>query len=257
MAGSLVILIPLAVGLSLFAWQEINLLEKCVFITSSFIMIGVLALTQSRAGWMAFIMSMGIMALLGGKWTRLLLLFGVIIGMTIIISIGIDPILDGVIASNTIGGIDGRIETWSRALSMVQDFPFTGVGMGSFLTVADTLYTFSGMGFGTVKHAHNLLFQIGIDLGIPGLIAWLAILFIIFSVSWQLYKRGKYSTNKILLGLGIGFFCSQIALCTHGLLDAVTWGMVRSAPIVWGIWGMSIASSTLIFASNTSLQNKS
>ena len=245
MAGTLVILIPIAIGLPLMAWRELKVLENCVFITSSVIMIGVLILTQSRAGLMALVLSMAILAMMGGKWTRWLLLLGLFIGIIGIFFVGITPFLDALITSNTIGGIDGRIETWSRALYMIQDFPFTGVGMGSFLQVADTLYPFARLGHGTVDHAHNLFFQIGVDLGIAGLIGWLAILLVIFTVSWQLYKKGKHSTNKLIMGLGIGFFCSQVALFTHGILDAVTWGMVRPAPIIWGIWGLSVGSGLL------------
>ena len=215
MAGTLDILIPIVIAIPLFAWRELKKIEKWIFFVSAFIMVIVLLLTQSRAGWMAFGLSMAILALMGGKWTRLLLLLGLIIWIIIIFFVGINPILDAVVASNTIGGIEGRIETWSRALYMIQDFPFTGVGMGSFLQVADTLYPFSSLGHGTVDHAHNLFFQIGVDLGIPGLIGWLAILFVIFTISWQLYKRGKHSTNKLIMGLGIGFFCSQVALFTH------------------------------------------
>jgi putative inorganic carbon (HCO3(-)) transporter len=140
---------------------------------------------------------------------------------------------------------------------MIRDFPFTGVGMGSFMEIADTLYPFVFLRHGEVEHAHNLFLQVGVDVGIPGLIAWLAIILVLFTVPWQLYKRGKYSTNKILIGLGIGFFCSQVALCTHGILDAVTWGMVRPAPIVWAIWGMAIASNLLVFRNNSSIQNNS
>jgi len=254
MAGTLDILIPLVIALPLFAWRELKKVEIWIFLMSASIMVIVLLLTQSRAGWMAFGLSMAILALMGGKWTRVLLLLGLIIGIIIIFSVGINPTLDAVVSSNTIGGIEGRIETWSRALFMMQDFPFTGVGMGSFLSVADTLYPFARLGHGTVDHAHNLFFQIGVDLGIPGLIGWLAILLIIFSISWKLYKKGKNETNKVLMGLGIGCFCSQVALCTHGILDAVTWGMVRPAPIVWGIWGLAIAIGML--AMNTAAQRK-
>ena len=131
--------------------------------------------------------------------------------------------------------------------------------MGSFSRIVDTLHPFTLLGQGTVDHTHNLFLQIGVDLGLPGLISWFAILLITFTFSWQSYTKGKHSRNKILLGLGIGFFCSQVALCSHGFLDAVTWGMVRQAPMIWGIWGLSIAAGLLnifnnqIFKKNNSL----
>lgn len=245
LAGTLVLIIPIPIALLIYSWHEIKKFEKIIFIFSEITMIVILILSQSRAGWMAFGLSMAILALMGGKWIRLLLLFGIFIGIIVIFSVGITPFLDALITSNTIGGIEGRMETWSRALNMIQDFPFTGVGMGSFLTVADTIYPFTRLGHRTVFHAHNLFFQVGVDLGIPGLISWLAILLITLAVSWQSYVKGKHSGNKILMGLGIGLFCSQIALCSHGILDAVTWGMVRPAPIVWAIWGLSVGSYPL------------
>jgi putative inorganic carbon (HCO3(-)) transporter len=255
MAGTLVILLPITIGLPLLAWKKFKLIENCVFISSTLIMTGVLILTQSRAGWMAFIASLGVVMLMGGKWTRFLFFLGISIGIILIFSIGIDPLVNAVIASNTIGGIDGRIDTWSRALLMIRDFPFTGVGMGSFLAVADTLYPFTILGPGTVEHAHNLFFQIGIDLGLPGLIGWLAIVVVVTSASWQLYKKGKHSNDQFNRALGISFFCCQIALCTHGILDAVTWGMVRPAPIVWAIWGLAIASGLRYLMDEQSTQN--
>jgi putative inorganic carbon (HCO3(-)) transporter len=250
MAGTLVILIPIAIGLPLAAWQEFKIIENLIFITSALMMIGVLVLTQSRAGWMAFGVSMAALALMGGKFTRLLLLLGIFIGIIVIYFVGIPTFMEAVIASNTIGGIDGRIETWSRAIYLIQDFPFTGVGMGSFSIIIDTLHPFTLLGQGTVDHAHNLFLQIGVDLGLPGLISWFAILLITFTFSWQSYSKGKHSENKILLGLGMGFFCSQVALCSHGFLDAVTWGMVRQAPVIWGIWGLSIAAGLLNIFNN-------
>ena len=35
-----------------------------------------------------------------------------------------------------------RLEIWSRAIYMLQDFPFTGIGMGAFRQVANLLYPF-------------------------------------------------------------------------------------------------------------------
>jgi putative inorganic carbon (HCO3(-)) transporter len=35
---------------------------------------------------------------------------------------------------------------------------------------------------------------------------------------------------------------SQLALAVHGITDAVTWGMVRPAPLIWALWGLAIAA---------------
>jgi len=158
---------------------------------------------------------------------------------------GSRELLAAITSSRTIGGTDDRVEIWSRAIFMIQDFSFTGIGMGSFTEVADTLYPFSSSP-GRISHAHNLFLQVAVDLGIPGLIAWLAILLTVIFVSWQVYCSGKTSQNGLIAGIGAALLCSQIALITHGLIACATWGMVRPAPLVWVIWGVGIASFNFI-----------
>jgi putative inorganic carbon (HCO3(-)) transporter len=123
---------------------------------------------------------------------------------------------------------------------MIQDFPFTGIGMGSFTEVADRLYPFFLFMPGSVEHAHNLFLQVAVDLGLPGLIAWLAILFGALFTTWQVFRTGRRLGQSWLVGLGAGLLAAQSALVVHGFTDAVLWGMVRTAPLVWFIWGMAV-----------------
>jgi putative inorganic carbon (HCO3(-)) transporter len=81
-----------------------------------------------------------------------------------------------------------------------------------------------------------------VDLGIPGLAAWLATLFVVIAASWKVFRLGKRTDSGWIAGLGAGLLGSQVALVIHGLTDAVSWGMVRPAPLVWGIWGIAIAA---------------
>jgi putative inorganic carbon (HCO3(-)) transporter len=124
---------------------------------------------------------------------------------------------------------------------MVQDFPFTGVGMGSFGDLADVLYPFFSFPAQSVPHAHNLFLQVAVDLGIPGLIAWFAVFILATTAAWQAYRQGASRRDGWAAGLGAGLLCAQAALVVHGLTDAVTWGMVRPAPLTWALWGMAFA----------------
>ena len=182
------------------------------------------------------------MSVLRFSWGWILLGLSTIAGILGIYSIGITKFLDFLSSSNTVSGVGGRQEIWSRAIYMIQDFSFTGIGMGSFGEVADLLYPFFLYTEGSIPHAHNIFLQIAVDLGIPGLIAWLAIWIAITFTAWQLFRVGYKRGNALAKGIGAGLFCSQVALIVHGFLDAVTWGMVRPAPIVWAIWGTSIAA---------------
>ena len=132
---------------------------------------------------------------------------------------------------------------------MVQDFPFSGAGMGSFGPVADLLYPFFLAAPDTIPHAHNLFLQVAVDLGIPGLIAWLSVLGASLAAAWSACRRPARRREAagfdLLSGLGAGLLGSQVALIVLGLTDAVTWGMVRPAPLVWAIWGLAAAAANL------------
>ncbi|MEA3440916.1 MAG: hypothetical protein U9R58_11605, partial [Chloroflexota bacterium] len=81
----------------------------------------------------------------------------------------------------------------------------------------------------------------------PGLVSWLSILIAMVLAAWQTFQYGRQSHIHWITGLGSGLLLSQVGLVIHGLTDAVVWGMVRPAPIVWGIWGITAAARILIY----------
>lgn len=261
MAGSLVLLVPLGVALLLaepFAGRSQANWER--LLSAVLVLLGglVLFLTQSRGAWLALLVSLAVLALL--RWRRSWLLWvggGVAVGLLVI---AWEParLAENLVSSLTLGssaaGIEGRLEVWSRALYMLQDFPFTGIGMGTFTEVADRLYPFFLYAPGTVEHAHNLYLQVGVDLGLPGLVAWLALaLGALLSafLAWRCSTNCQFvsSTNgqyvPWLAGAGAGLLSVQVGLLVHGLSDAVVWGMVRPAPLVWLMWGLAVAAFNL------------
>jgi putative inorganic carbon (HCO3(-)) transporter len=124
---------------------------------------------------------------------------------------------------------------------MIQDFPVTGVGMGTYKDLAVMYYPFSSVSVDRITHAHNLYLQIALDLGLPGLVAWLSVMLGVILVSVKLYRAGIKSGQRWWAALGAGYLGSMLALMIGGLFDAVTWGGVRPAPIVWMLWGCVIA----------------
>ena len=136
---------------------------------------------------------------------------------------------------------NNRVDIWARTLAMLQDFPLTGIGLGQFGPAVDFLYPFINRPAGLVFHAHNLFLQVAVDLGLPGLVAWSSIFFLCLAapLKYGLVRRNENIHNK---NLSLAIVASLTALGIHGLFDAVTWGMVRSAPFVWTIWALGIAS---------------
>jgi len=87
------------------------------------------------------------------------------------------------------------------------------------------------------------------------LIAWLVILVVVAARSWQIYRYGRSQQEIQWSALGAGLLGSQIALVVHGMTDAVTWGMVRPAPLVWAIWGLAVAAGIIYLNSSKSPEN--
>ncbi len=245
LAGSLAILLPIALGWLLFGWRRLTWRQRMLVGAAALVTLGVIFLTQSRGAWLALGIAIMLMVALRWRWGWLAALGLALVGTVSAYLVGFSRIADFFIRSASLGGLDGRLEIWTRAVFLVQDFPYTGVGMGTFGRAADTLYPFFIYAPGKIDHAHNLFLQVAVDLGIPGLIAWCVILSLASLASWQLYRLGRLRMNALAAGLGAGLLCSQVALVIHGLTDAVTWGMVRPAPLVWVVWALAIAARTV------------
>jgi len=207
------------------------------------LMLTVLVLTKSRGGWIAGGVAL-FLILVHRRWRYFLWLIPIVlVGMSVFIWHGDLPmLLDRISSSGAISGWEVRVEIWNRALYMIQDFPFTGIGAGTFDTVANVLYPFFLAGSNAqVGHAHNLLLQIAVDLGLPGLIACLSILIIASCGaldSVQFYRRAD---NKALETLAWAGIASLTGMLVHGTLDATTWIIGRGAFAPFAVIGMLMA----------------
>ncbi len=242
MGGMLLFLLPVTLAIGLFSWRTLDRFERLLTLVTVFVTTAVLLLTQSRGALLALACVLVILVLLRWRWGWLLLPIVFLITAFVIRVFTLGTVLDFLTADDTFSGFEDRVEIWSRAIYLIQFFPFTGVGMGTFAPVADFFYPSFLVRPGLVPHAHNIFLQLAVDLGILGLMAWLMTFMTVLSTSWKLYSTGRQGDDKWLMGLGAGLLGSQVALITHGLVDAVLWGMVRASPIVWAVWGITIAA---------------
>lgn len=199
---------------------------------------GVLILTQSRSGWMgaAFaILWVGATLLnrtlpLKGKWRALiwgalsvLVLSTVITLAPRLLDEGILPAFEETAGSAlSINTLKGRVEIWSRAIYGIEDFPITGMGMNTFREVVHVLYPlFTISPEFDVAHAHNHLLQAALDLGLPGLIAYLSLWLISVVMLQRIWSRARDWEDRLwVLGLGGGL----LGYFVYGLTDAVALG---------------------------------
>ena len=69
-----------------------------------------------------------------------------------------------------------RVYIWSLAVESIQANPTTGVGLGAFRMLAGPALQEGIAQPFLVVHAHNVFLQVALDVGVPGLIAYLALL---------------------------------------------------------------------------------
>jgi putative inorganic carbon (HCO3(-)) transporter len=129
-----------------------------------------------------------------------------------------------------------RQQVWRAAAWMLADFPFTGVGMGLFNDVGSLLYALYAP---DNPGAHNLYFQVGVDLGVPGLVAYLAVLMSTLWMAGTAVRRFRRKRESMLSAVAVGTLAGMVALMAHGLVDIGVWG-TRAAFFPWLTIGLSV-----------------
>lgn len=248
LAYNLAILLPIIIAIPLYNWKELTRAQRINIVLIGIIVSSVLVITQTRGSLLAIACALSLLIIL--RWRRgiLAILVVAILGAVLLSYLTSSELISSqAIFTDSSEKLSGRIEIWSRALSMIADFPYSGIGMGLYADLADSLYPFFINARGTVPHAHNLFLQIAVDLGIPGLISWLSIFLIVIATSGKiilsnLHSEGVISAEKRWYsGFAAGVLASQVALVVNGISDSVVWGMVKPAPILWGIWAFALA----------------
>jgi len=191
---------------------------------------GTLVLTQSRGGIIGMAAGMLLLLLMSGRRWRLIV-WGVV-AVVVIVTVWLGParVWDAVTNEGTaLTTVAGRMEVWSRALYGIQDFPFTGMGMNTFRRIVPVLYPlFTVSPDVDIAHAHNHLLQAALDLGVPGLIAYLALWLLAVVMIVQIW-RSRAPAGQRVLALGIS--AGLLAYFVYGLSDVVALG--AKPGVVW------------------------
>ncbi|MCS6827022.1 MAG: O-antigen ligase family protein [Caldilinea sp.] len=244
LAGAVVAVLPLAAALLIAPpgprSQRQALLRRLVLAALTLLLFAVVFFTRSRGAQFAAIVSLSVVVCL--RWPRLwwtvVALAPAAIGA--FLWIGPDVVLEQIGAGGAIGGLDERLEIWSRAIYALQDFPFTGVGIGHFNRVIPLLYPYFLIPPSVdIPHAHNTVLQVGVDLGFPGLIGWLAIQMTVTTLLIVTWRR-QTGLSRALAG---GVLGSLVAVLVHGQLDATLWG-TRLAFLPWMLYALAVLTAS-------------
>jgi len=186
-----------------------------------------LILTQSRGGWIGAIAGAATMAALWDKRLRWVVGAGTLAAIAGASLVGWETVGNLLVSDTTeamvgnLGSLGFRQEVWRAALWGVSDFPFTGMGMGTFREVSRVLYPMNVAPSYDIAHAHNQFLQTALDLGIPGLVAYIALW---LGGGYLLWQTIVQATDPLMRALAIGVSGAFAGFAVYGLSDAVALG---------------------------------
>ena len=242
-------------------WRLALVTILCVLVT--FFVGAVFVLTQSRGGYISLALTLPLLILIAlprrWRWYSLIPLVVLAILLGFLVASRWEAVRSWVTGSDmaadpalSLSTFEARLEIWSRAIYGIQDFPFTGMGMNAFRKVVPLLYPlFLVSPDKDIGHAHNEFLQAALDLGIPGLIAFIAIYIIAFWMLADIWRnvptfntcppgrtpgrceRSRMMQRATVLGLGGGLLAHML----YGITDAVALG-AKPGLLFWMLLGL-------------------
>ncbi|HSD83925.1 MAG TPA: O-antigen ligase family protein, partial [Anaerolineae bacterium] len=225
-----------------------------------------LVLTQSRSAWLGFAAGVAVLLWLRGRWGRVILIGAAAVGVMAVVLLGPErlwpassaPAATGELGTVFTPSLADRVEIWSRAVYGLQDFSFTGMGLGTFRYVMPVLYPlFTVSPEVDLGHAHNEWLQAGVDLGLAGLVAFLALQGLSSMLAYQAFRRPLPAMVRWMMA---GVLAGLVAHGIFGLTDAVAlgakpgifwWLLLALTAAVWRLsetstWPLASSSQTTI-----------
>lgn len=219
--------------------------QRLLALATSLLLALLLLLSQSRGAWLGVGVAVVVVTVISDRrWLWLWLPLG-LAGVGAALALGnrlaVAALLGNGGSDGVVSTLQGRQELWSRALYLMQDFPFTGVGLGMPEPVIKLLYPLFLVGPDSEWiHVHNTFLQIGSEMGIPGLIAFVALL---LTVATALVRQATDARAGAYRGLSLALLASLIVFVVHSQVDALL-ASPKLTILFFALMGLMVAVAT-------------
>ncbi len=225
----LVIVMPIAIGYFVASWHAPRNWKHIAVLGVLLCAMGAnLALTLTRAAWIGVFVATIYIAI----YFQRKLLWGLLALVLLSPSLMPQTVKDRfeTIRQRPQGFLSERPQWWKTSAQLIAKHPITGIGLGRFRHEYQ-LHAPAGTHH-KPYHAHNIYLHIAVEQGIPSLILFLAILFLIFRQLFALRKRDDFWCSGLFIG-GSGFLISALV---YGLADQIL--HQRPLLIFWFLIGL-------------------
>ena len=193
-------------------WEK-RYLYGCLAITSvAFLM------AASRGGFVGLAIGLLFLLFRSGKGLRAVLLIGLVIAPLLVLvpNTSIQRIFHPGTGDDE--AVDARHITWLAGLRMIEAHPIGGVGLGQFRSL---VLNYEATNDKPVRSlAHNTYIEVAAELGIPGLLAYLAF---IWSGFRALSRAARFKEQPMLHEVAIGFQAAMIAATVCATFVSASW----------------------------------
>lgn len=219
LAGFLVTMMSIAAGLGCRADM---LRRRAMFLGVAAIMGVCLVLTYSRGAWLSVLAVVAVFGVLYNRkilWLILLLPLLSLFSHDVLLE-RLMSIMNPTDTSSTL-----RLALWESTVAMIADHPIFGIGWGAYWMVYPNYDFFINNASTRIVHAHNMYLNIAAEIGIPGLLAFLAITYGHIKTAAKLMNSlaDKY-TSGLLMGIAAGL----VGLMINGLTDYIMFNIQMS-----------------------------
>jgi putative inorganic carbon (HCO3(-)) transporter len=256
-AGVMLYVLPLMIAICIVGLRQRGWRWWLLFICTG-IMGASFILTQSRGGYVGLLVALVTLLLLTQRWGWYALAALCAVGGLLIFYTP-SAFLEIVSDAPGVGAVGGlvtvkafRFLVWEAGNQALQEFFFTGMGLGTFRALVHLLYPLPGIPPSyDLAHAHNFFLQTGLDFGVPGMLAILAVygaaivqIVRLAKVSplRPIWEQMPYLTPHVL---AVGWMACMVGQTMYSLFDAVAMGSKPN--FVWWWW------MALIFAAGNCL----
>lgn len=205
----------------------------------------VVLIAQSRASWAALLI--GLLALCAISFRRFRIFFLLLVAASVVAAVILWPMGAGAWLSRQAWTVSpgetswaARVELWSQGLWTIAEYPLTGTGMNFFRRIAGSSLPLYHFEYGKdIGHSHQAYVQVALDLGLPGLVAYLALLLGLVASGWRTYKG---SGNRLVRHVALAGVIGVVIHTIWGFADAIALGAKQS--FLW--WSMLALVATAV-----------
>lgn len=196
-------------------------------------------LTITRASWAGFLISAGVIVLIGTSRRTVLITAALVVPLLIGGFFYMQQKRNVAFVDAADGSTQWRMMVWREAVGVLTSNPrhlAVGVGMDSIKTKWPEWHMFDN-GRQPLGHMHSDYLQLAFERGIPALMAWLCWIFIYLKMLWARLRKG--SMEWLERGILLGALGGTLGFLASGIVH-YNWGDSEVVMIFYLIMGISL-----------------